>query len=407
MLTTLHPPGSQLGVGPVALVSTLVSQSVPACSKVCFPKPVPSNYTVVDPYPACPTKCDAATQTLTWNPTYQNLASTIALMVGVIMIVFAPVLGWCMNFVPSPVIMGFTSGGGIIVACGQIKSIMGYAIRKDNLQETVYDFFAYIGQTQATTAIMGYLAIAFLFFVRKLSQGRLLWWKVKAMPEWVRQVALLPWAFALVVLYTGVSANLNLASHGVAVVGLVPAGLPQISVPYNLGANIPSLISPVIVIVIVGYLESISIETKYANQFKYQIDPTQESYAQGWGNVLGGITGAYPAVGSFSRSAVNAAYGSKSPMCNLVAAMVIMVCLLVLTPYLYDMPQNVLAAIVIVAALGIVEVDEFPFLLRTNKFEFLVIVLTALLVLFYSLEMGIYVSVSLCAFVVLFQVRPC
>ena len=354
-----------MGVGPVALISTLLAQSVPACSKVCFPTKIPLNYTVVDPYPNCPSKC--ANSTLNWNPIYQNEASTIALMVGVIMIVLAPVLGWFMNFVPSPVIMGFTSGGGIIIALGQLKDIQGYAISKDTLQAGVADFFNSIRSTVPTTATMGWLAVGFLFFIRKLGQGRILWWKVK-LPPWTKQIAMMPWAFGLVVLYTGLSANLKLSTtKGVAIVGIVPPGLPPIVVPSSLSDNIPKLIGVTITLVIIGYLESIAVETKFANQFKYQINPTQESYAQGWANVLGGITGAYPAVGSFSRSSTNAAYGAKTPMCNLIAAMVIMVCLLVLTPYLYNMPKNILAAIVVVAALSLVELPEFVYLFRTNK----------------------------------------
>jgi anti-anti-sigma factor len=90
-------------------------------------------------------------------------------------------------------------------------------------------------------------------------------------------------------------------------------------------------------------------------------------------------------------------------MCNFIAAMVIMICLLVLTPYLYHMPKMILASIVIVAALSLVEFPEFVYLFRTNKFEFVIIMLTFLLVLFYSLEMGIYVAVGVCGFVVLFQ----
>ena len=357
-----------MGVGPVALISTLVGQGVPSCSKICFPAPKPSNYTVVDPYPNCVTaqsKCPANTK-WDWNPLYQNQASTIALMVGVIMIVLAPVLGWFMNFVPSPVIMGFTSGGGIIIALGQLKDIQGYPVNKDTLQAGVADFFNNIRQTQGITATMGWLAVGFLFFIRKLGQGRILWWKVK-MPAWTKQVALLPWAFGLVVLYTGISAQMNLYAKGVAIVGVVPAGLPPVVVPPGLNDNISKLISVTITIVIIGYLESIAVETKFAHQFKYQINPTQESFAQGWANVFAGITQAYPAVGSFSRSSTNAAYGAKTPMCNLIAAMVIMVCLLVLTPYLYNMPKNILAAIVVVAALSLVELPEFVYLFRTNK----------------------------------------
>ena len=110
------------------------------------------------------------------------------------------------------------------------------------------------------------------FFLRKLGQGRLLWWKAPV-PAWVRKLTLLLLAFALVVLYTGLSANLNLSKKGVAIVGVVPAGLPPIVVPTNLGTNIPNLISIVIVITIIGYLESIAVETKFrpVQRFKYQV----------------------------------------------------------------------------------------------------------------------------------------
>ena len=171
----------------MALISSLLSQSIPACPKLCMPKPRPSNFTLADPYPACAAKC-AAGAALDWNPEYQNMASTVALMVGVIMIALAPVLGWFMNFVPSPVIMGFTTGGGLIIAMGQLKDVMGYPIRKDRLHEGIHDFFAGLGQTHGVTCAMGVSAAAFLFVIRKLTQGRILWWKA-AVPPWAKQVA--------------------------------------------------------------------------------------------------------------------------------------------------------------------------------------------------------------------------
>ena len=273
-----------MGVGPVTIVSTLIGSGIPACSKVCFPKNITAtkNFTIVDPYPNCPSKCTAtATPTLNWNPNYQYMCSACALLSGIIMLVFSPVLGWILNFVPQPVIIGFTSGGGFIIALGQLKYIMGYAIRKDTLQNGIYDFFASIGQTQGTTATMGWLAILFLFFIRKLSQGQIFYWPVR-MPKLIRDVALLPWAFLLVVLYTGVAAQYNLGSQGVTLVGAIPAGLPSVQMPANYGSNLPQLVSITIVVTVVGYLESISVETKFANQFKYQINPTQESFAQVW-----------------------------------------------------------------------------------------------------------------------------
>mmetsp|Transcript_76481 Transcript_76481/g.205982 ORF Transcript_76481/g.205982 Transcript_76481/m.205982 type:complete len:779 (+) Transcript_76481:128-2464(+) len=394
----------QMGLGPVALISTLVSQTLPSCSKVCFS----ANGTYVDTFPTCPAslkECKTApyTKSYTWNPDYQNLASSVALLMGIIMVIFGPLIGWCMNFVPSPVTMGFTTGGGIIIALGQLKDIFGYKVSKDNLQLGLNDLVWHFEQTQKTTLTMSILAMLFLFFIKKLAQGKIFWWEPVKVPGWVRQVALLPWAFGLVVLYTGVSAIYQLKDKGVDVVGVVPAGLPPLRAPKNFGDNIGKIISTAITITIVGYLESIAVETKFAHMFRYQINPTQESIAQGFANILGGCTLSYPAVGSFSRSSTNAAYGSKSALCNLIAAIVIMICLLVLTPYLYHMPKCVLASIVVVAALALVEWPEFLYLWRTNKFEFLVMLTCFTITVFYSMEYGIYVSVGLCGFLVLFN----
>ena len=294
-----------MGVGPVAIISLLLGQGIPACSKICFPKVIPSNFTAVDPYPQCPTTC-ASTQTLNWNPLYATLASSVALLSGIFLVVAAPVLGWAMNFAAYPVILGFTTGGGIIIALGQLQTVMGYTISSAPLQNGIYDFFAGLPKTQGTTCTMGALAAAFLFFMRKLGQGRLLWWKVRSMPAWVKQVALLPWAFGMVVMYTGISAKLNLGSKGVALVGTIPSGLPPLTVPKDFSLLISKILGVTATITIVGYLESVAVETKFANQFKYQINPTQEAFAQGWANIFGGLTMAYPAVGSFSRSATNA-----------------------------------------------------------------------------------------------------
>eukprot|EP00292_Cryptomonas_paramecium_P003604 CAMPEP_0113726162 /NCGR_PEP_ID=MMETSP0038_2-20120614/40239_1 /TAXON_ID=2898 /ORGANISM="Cryptomonas paramecium" /LENGTH=597 /DNA_ID=CAMNT_0000656659 /DNA_START=40 /DNA_END=1828 /DNA_ORIENTATION=+ /assembly_acc=CAM_ASM_000170 len=339
--------------------------------------------------------------------------------------------------------MGFTTGGGIIIALGQLKDIFGYKVSKDNLQLGLNDLVWHFEQTQKTTLTMSILAMLFLFFIKKLAQGKIFWWEPVKVPGWVRQVALLPWAFGLVVLYTGVSAIYQLKDKGVDVVGGGARGAAAPARAQELRRQ-----HRAITITIVGYLESIAVETKFAHMFRYQINPTQESIAQGFANILGGCTLSYPAVGSFSRSSTNAAYGSKSALCNLIAAIVIMICLLVLTPYLYHMPKCVLASIVVVAALALVEWPEFLYLWRTNKFEFLVmltcftithmpkcvlasIVVVAALALvewpeflylwrtnkfeflvmltcftitvFYSMEYGIYVSVGLCGFLVLFN----
>ena len=263
-----------MGVGPVAIISLVLSQGIPSCSKICFPKTTPSNFTLVDPYPLCPSTCPSG-QILNWNPIYAPMASGVALMAGIVLVLFSPALGWCMNFAAYPVILGFTTGGGIIIALGQLQTIMGYKISSSPLQDGIRDFFSGLPQTHGLTCTMGALAAFFLFVMRKLGQGRLLWWKVKCVPGWLKSVAIMPWAFGLVVLYTGITAALSLGSRGVMLVGYIPSGLPPVALPSNFNNNIPRLIIVTVTITIVGYLESIAVETKFANQFKYQINPTQ------------------------------------------------------------------------------------------------------------------------------------
>lgn len=392
----------QMGVGPVAIVSLLISTGMPACSQLC-----PNNDGSMphDPYPMCKVKCD---RPMVYNDMYWTYATICAMMVGIIQSVAAPLLGFIMNFVPHPVISGFTSAAGCIIAMSQLKDVMGYSIRKDRLQEGIEDFFASMGKTHVPTFLMGTSGITFLIFVRYLALGKIFCWTPRSgIHRYIRLAAKLPWAFILVVVYTAAVYSLDLDKLGVKITGKVPSGMPNFRFPPNFIESFPKLISITIQIIIIGYLESIAVETKFATMFGYQINPTQEGLALGLANVIGGFTFAYPVVGSFSRSAVNASYKSQSPLCNLVTGIVIMFTLLALTPLFTYMPKNVLAAIVIVAAVSLIDFHEPIFLWRSSKKEFLLLVITFGLTAFVALELGIYVAVSLCGVEVLFKsTRP-
>ncbi|EKX45765.1 hypothetical protein GUITHDRAFT_55084, partial [Guillardia theta CCMP2712] len=390
----------QMGLGPVAIVSLLVAEGVPACNKLC---PLPDGSLPADTWPSCNADCKGAV----YNPAYWQYATCIAMMSGMIQVVFGPLLGFVMNFVPHPVISGFTSAGGLIIAMSQLKDIMGYKIRKGTLQLGIYDFFAHIENTHGTTCVMGVIAIIFLYFMRKLGQGKVLFFPKVKVTRKMRIFGKLPWPFIAVILYTGITYGLRLNERGVKITGKVPGGLPKFSFPPNFFAAVPKLISITIQIVIIGYLESIAVETKFATILKYPVRPTQEAIAQGAANIMGGLTFCYPVVGSFSRSATNASYGSQSPMCNFITGIVIMLTLLFLTNLFQFMPLNILAAIVIVAAISLVDPSEALFLWKSSKKEFALLLITFVLTAFAALELGIYVSIALCGAEVLFKsTRP-
>lgn len=393
----------QMGIGPVAIVSLLVAEGVPVCNKLCAG---PDDVLIPEPWPLCSHEC-AADATLVFNPEYWNYASCIALMSGVIQLVCAPMLGFVMNFVPHPVISGFTSAGGLIIAMSQLKEIVGFKIPKGALHIGISEFFGHIRETHAITCIMGSLAIVWLFTLRKLGQGKLWFYPSLKVHPYAKIFAKLPWPFLTVFIYIIVNSQLRLDLKGVKITGDVPSGLPDFQFPKDFFANLPVLLPITFQIVIIGFLESIAVETNFATKRKYQVRPTQEAIAQGAANIIGGLTMCYPVVGSFSRSAANAAYESQSPMCNLITGTVIMLTLLFLTKLFYYMPLCCLAAIVIVAALSLVDPHEAMFLWSSSKKEFFLLVLTFGLTAFVALDLGIYVSIALCAAEVLFKsTRP-
>ena len=165
---TVFGTSRQMGVGPVAIVSLLLASGVPACNMLC---PNEDGTIPSDPYPVCPDESTCG-RPLVYSERYWGMCTSVALMVGIIQVIAAPLLGFVMNFVPHPVISGFTSAGGLIIAMSQLKDIMGFTIRKDKLQDGLSDFFHGLDKTNITTFTMGIVAVVFLFSMRKLGQGK-------------------------------------------------------------------------------------------------------------------------------------------------------------------------------------------------------------------------------------------
>ena len=205
----------QMGIGPVAIVSLLVSEGVPVCNKLC---PGPDGSLLPEPWPACASNC-AGGDDKQYNPEYWTYASCIALMSGVIQLVCAPLLGFVMNFVPHPVISGFTSAGGLIIAMSQLKDIVGFKVSKGRLQNGIGDFFGSIHKTHAITCIMGCCAILWLFTMRKLGQGKVWFYPSAKVSPRLRTFARLPWPFLTVIIYIIVSSQLRLDDKGVRITG--------------------------------------------------------------------------------------------------------------------------------------------------------------------------------------------
>ncbi|MDO9225709.1 MAG: SulP family inorganic anion transporter [Pseudomonadota bacterium] len=196
---------------------------------------------------------------------------------------------------------------------------------------------------------------------------------------------------------------------GGEVVGSIPEGLPSVSMPsMNLDAFV-SLLSAAIVISLVGFMEAISIAKALAAKAKQKVDPNQELIGQGLANIAGSLTQSFPASGSFSRSAVNFNAGARSGMASVITATFVLITLLFLTPLLYHLPQAVLAAIIIMAVIGLVNFEAIKHAWLASRHDGVAAGITFVATLLYAphLDNGILVGAGLAILLYLYRtMRP-
>jgi len=192
---------------------------------------------------------------------------------------------------------------------------------------------------------------------------------------------------------------------GGEVVGSIPQGLPEISAPTLELDKLGALFSAALVIALVGFMEAISIAKAVAARTKQRLDPNQELIGQGMGNLVGSFSMAYPSSGSFSRTAVNMNMGATSGLSSVFTALIVLVALLFLTPLLYHLPQAVLAAIIIMAVGGLVNIEAIKHAWKAHKHDGAAAIVTFAATIFFAphLDSGIIVGAGLA--IVLFLLR--
>jgi SulP family sulfate permease len=191
-------------------------------------------------------------------------------------------------------------------------------------------------------------------------------------------------------------ATLTLTGGG-EVVGQVPAGLPSFSVPHFSLDMLGSLLSAAIVISLVGFMEAISIAKAMAARTKQRIDPNQELIGQGLANLVGAFSHSYPVSGSFSRSAVNLNAGAKTGMSAVFTGAFVLLTLLFLTPLLYHLPQSVLAAVIIMAVVGLINFSAIKHAWHASRHDGIAALVTFVVTLAVAphLDTGILIGAGL------------
>ncbi len=310
-------------------------------------------------------------------------AAILAILVGVFQMSLGLLrLGVLVDFLSHPVVVGFTNAAAIIIATSQLSKLFGVtAETSDHFFITIWNVLVEAAQhTHFPTLAMGILALVIIFGLRHYA------------PK-------VPSVLIAVIVTSIISLLVGYEGLGGKVVGHVPAGLPVLSIPNVDLATTASLIGKAIVIAVVGYMEAISIAKAIAVQTRQRIDANQGLVGQGLGNIISGLSGAYPVAGSFSRSAVNMSAGAKTGFAAIVTGIIVAISLILLhfAQYLYYLPQATLAAVIISAVINLIRIKQIKYALRVHTHDGVIAILTFVLTLALAphLEQSIFIGVVL------------
>ena len=313
-------------------------------------------------------------------------------------------LGFLANFLSHPVISGFITASGLVIAASQVKHLVGVEANGHNLLDIVTSLAANLGSVHGPTLLIGGGALLFLIFARSHLKPLLI--RVGASQRAADLVAKTA-PILVVVTTTALAWGLGLDARGVQLVGEVPAGLPELTLPPLEWGLWKQLAVGALLISVVGFVESVSVGQTLAAKRRQRIDPDQELIGLGAANLGAGFSGGMPVTGGFSRSVVNFDAGAQTPTAGAYTAVGIALATLVLTPAIAWLPTATLAATIIVAVASLI---DFPALVRTWRYsrtDFGAMLATIVLTLLHSVEAGIMAGVGLSIGLFLFRTsRP-
>ena len=338
----------QLAVGPAAMDSLIVASGVAALASV-------------------------------GSEHYIAVSVMLAFLVGSFQFLFGLFrLGFLVNFLSRPVISGFTSGSAIIIGLNQLGNLFGIELDRSNqVQVLISESVKSFNELHWPTLVMGGVSIVFLLVLKKINNR-------------------IPASLLIVFIGIAVVYFFRLDIRGVQILGEIPAGLPKFEMPTLSMELVQQLSGLAMTLALIGFLEAISIaKSVEAKHNSYQVKPNKELIALGLGNIVGSLFQAYPSTAGFARTAVNDQSGAKTPMASLVAALVIALTLLFLTPLFFFLPKSVLAAIIIVSAYGLLDFSMPKNLLTFNWRDLVTLNSTLLFTVFVGIKEGILFGIVL------------
>jgi MFS superfamily sulfate permease-like transporter len=320
---------------------------------------------------------------------FAAMSAALAILCGIAFFLLGKLkLGFVSQFIASAVQTGFLFGLGLTIIMGQLFKVFGFAGNDGPFYKQAWYFLKNLDQTHAWTLALGAGSFAAVFLL-----GRF-------MPK-------LPAALLLVALSIVIVTVFDLADKGVDVVGTVDRAIPTPAIPIvDLGALL-TLVPGVLAIVVVGYSESISVAKRFADEHKYQVRPNQELTALGVSTALGGFFQGFITAGGASQSAANDRAGAKTQVSSIVLALLAALTSIALMPFFKNLPQAVLAAIVINAVLGFVSVSAMKRVLAMRRDSFYLALAALIGVLGLGILPGLLITVAISILLLLTRIgRP-
>ncbi|KAA9008031.1 SulP family inorganic anion transporter [Histidinibacterium aquaticum] len=324
---------------------------------------------------------------------YATAALTLAALSGAMLLALGLLrMGFVANFLSHPVIAGFITASGLLIAASQLGHLIGVPVSGHTLPEMLASLWNGLPETNLPTLLLGAGATAFLFWVRgglaKILQKAGLSQKAATIIARAGPVLAVAVTTALV-------AGLDLEAQGVAVVGEVPQALPPFTLPDVSPSVLAQLALPALLISIIGFVESVSVAQTLAARRRERIDPNRELIGLGAANMGAAFSGGFPVTGGFARSVVNFDAGARTPAAGAFTAGGIAIAALALTPLIHDLPKATLAATIIVAVLSLVDFSILRRAWRYDHADFYTVAATIALTLLFGVEVGVSAGVLL------------
>ena len=318
---------------------------------------------------------------------YLSAAVVLAGLSGLILLISGVLrLGFVASFLSHSVVSAFISASAVVIALTQIRHITGAQLDDESLSGMFTALTTGAAEVNLTTILIGLSVLIYLWLIR--SRGKLLLVYLGVADKTASLVVKSAPVLA-VILTIAVTAIYSLDVRGVAIVGEIPRGLPSLALPTISIELVQTLFMPACLISIIGFVESISVGRTLGAKKRERIDDNQELIGLGAANLASCFSGGFPVTGGFSRSVVNFDAGAVTQASSIFAAIFIGLVSVFLTPYLYSLPKATLAATIIVAVLGLVDLSVIWKTWAYSKSDWLAVMLTLSMTLTFGVEIGV------------------